>query len=504
MSILAQKLDEVRNAATIAKKLSPAMVRAMTAPSFTDQDGIWPREWVVANETAPGSLTVYAKVNTTVALMQRELLAGGRHNEAGNVGHDFTDLGLLVRDVLVRGAEVLLEETLKAYADQKGVLTAGIIAKLSESQRDAIVSSPSGNFCQAQGPVVLNALIRQGLAIKRYDLNFALTTLGRAVHAVLTDTTDERRAELADVQDQLERKRQLGLTQTEIATLSLRRTRLEQALMQQAVTEPMRQQPQQQQQAQDAPETPARELLDPHHLHLAYLMPERLRRLLMAAHPSVGAMVCVPRASIMKPLVRAGVVETKNETWVVGKLTELGLAVHHAVAELWRIGVLSTTRTPLRHQILAQVVRGFFQTIAQVDSDDREFRGEGRASSFFLKGHEVKCLTDLLRMGWIESKPRRQNPNGPAPVRLTEAGMRCLMTWDGAYGRLDLPDVESYTEPQHHRLASIPPENVINALPTKETVKQYPDYYIPGPGRVVADRVLCDHGYHLTDSCPCC
>lgn len=115
MSTLAQKLDEVRNAAAIAKKLTPAMVRAMTAPSMTDSDGIWPREWVVANESSPGSLTVYAKVNTTVALMARELLAAGRYNEAGNVGHDFTDLGLIVRDVLVRGAEVLLEETRQEY-----------------------------------------------------------------------------------------------------------------------------------------------------------------------------------------------------------------------------------------------------------------------------------------------------------------------------------------------------------------------------------------------------
>lgn len=379
MSTLAQKLDEVRSAAIIAKKLTPAMVRVMTAPSVTDQDGIWPREWAVANETSPGSLTIYAKVNTTVALKARELLDVGRYNEAGNIGHDFTDLGLLVRDVLVRGAEVLLEETRKEYAEQE---------------------------------------------------------------------------------------------------------------------------------AQDAPEaSPAGEpVLDPQHLHLAYSMPENLRRMLMAPLPVVGATVLVNRFSAMKAFIRAGILSTKDDVWNMGTLTELGLGVHRAVAELLRIKVLSTSRTPLRHEVLAEVVADAYQTIALVDSDKRVFRGTpGKARSFFLRSHEVKCLTDLADLGWIESRVRSGNPHGPAKVRLTDAGMRCLMTWDGAHERWDLPSVvASYSDPQHHRLAQIPPEQVINVLPTKEVVTAYSDYYIAGPGRVIADRVLCEHNYHLTDSCPCC
>lgn len=376
MSTLAQKLDEVRTAAAIAKKLTPAMVRVMTAPSVTDPGGVWPREWVVASESSPGSLTVYAKVNTTVALMARELLATGRYNEAGNVGHDFTDLGLLVRDVLVRGAETLLEETRKEYA------------------------------------------VRQ---------------------------------------------------------------------------------------PQDIPEAPARELLDPLHLHLAYSMPANLRRMLMATHPTVGATVLVDHSPAMKAFTRAGILSTQDDVWHMGTLTELGLAVRRAAAELLRIKVLSTPRTPLRHEMLAEVVADTYQAIALVDSDKRAFRGtSGKARSFFLRSYEVKCLTNLADLGWIESRVRSGNPNGPAKVRLTEAGMRCLMTWDGAHGRWDLPSIAASSDPQHDRLALIPPEQIINALPTKEVVRVHPNYYIAGPGRVIADRVLCEHDYHLTDSCPCC
>lgn len=110
MSALAARLEEVRNAAAIAKKLSPAMARAITAPSVSESEP-QAREYVVANESEVGSLTLYTKMNTLNALLTRGLLGGHRFPDDLNVlGKDFTDLGLLVRDVLVRGADVLLAE----------------------------------------------------------------------------------------------------------------------------------------------------------------------------------------------------------------------------------------------------------------------------------------------------------------------------------------------------------------------------------------------------------
>lgn len=411
MSILAQKLDEVRTAATIAKRLTPAMVRAMTAPSITDPGGVWPREWVVANESSPGSLTVYAKVNTTVALKARELLAAGRYNEAGNVGHDFTDLGLLVRDVLVRGAEVLLEETRKEYE--------------TDRTETAPLRNDGGDF----------------------------PALSSRLGGLLSMPVKPREPKVTSVE-----------------------------------TPP-----------------PGELVLDPQHLHLAYSTPEGLCRMLMAAHSTVGATVLVDRPSAMKAFMRVGILSAPSPTATTGSLTELGLGVRRAVAELLRIKVLGTSRTPLRHEMLAAVAADTYQAIALVNTDKRAFRGaSGKARSFFLRSHEVKCLTDLADLGWIESRVRSGNPHGPAKVRLTEAGMRCLMTWDGAHERWDLPSIAACIDPQHQLLALIPPEQVINALPTKEVVRVHPDYYLAGPGRVIADRVLCEHDYHLTDSCPCC
>lgn len=71
-------------------------------------------------------------------------------------------------------------------------------------------------------------------------------------------STDQVRAELDHVQRRLENKLRSGLTQTEIAKFSLRRTRLEQVLMVRAGTmpEPMRQQPEQQHQAATIAPTP--------------------------------------------------------------------------------------------------------------------------------------------------------------------------------------------------------------------------------------------------------
>lgn len=39
---------------------------------------------------------------------------------------------------------------------------------------------------------------------------------------------------------------------------------------------------------------------------------------------------------------------------------------------------------------------------------------------------------------------------------------------------------------------------------TARDVKSYPWYYLAGPGRPAAEASDCEHGYRLTDSCPCC
>jgi len=39
---------------------------------------------------------------------------------------------------------------------------------------------------------------------------------------------------------------------------------------------------------------------------------------------------------------------------------------------------------------------------------------------------------------------------------------------------------------------------------TAADVARYPEYFINGPGREAAHGARCEHGYRLTDSCPCC
>lgn len=50
----------------------------------------------------------------------------------------------------------------------------------------------------------------------------------------------------------------------------------------------------------------------------------------------------------------------------------------------------------------------------------------------------------------------------------------------------------------------VPPADMLAKEPTVAAVRAYPDYYITGPGREVAGKTECPHGYYLTDSCPNC
>ncbi|WP_280381395.1 hypothetical protein [Nocardia wallacei] len=55
-----------------------------------------------------------------------------------------------------------------------------------------------------------------------------------------------------------------------------------------------------------------------------------------------------------------------------------------------------------------------------------------------------------------------------------------------------------------HKAIPTPPADVLARPITLADLKAYPDYFISGPGRALAGRTDCGHGYYLTDSCPCC
>lgn len=55
-----------------------------------------------------------------------------------------------------------------------------------------------------------------------------------------------------------------------------------------------------------------------------------------------------------------------------------------------------------------------------------------------------------------------------------------------------------------HQAIERPPADVLDRAPTKQDVRDWPDFYISGPGRAVASRTACPHDYRVTDSCPGC
>jgi hypothetical protein len=50
----------------------------------------------------------------------------------------------------------------------------------------------------------------------------------------------------------------------------------------------------------------------------------------------------------------------------------------------------------------------------------------------------------------------------------------------------------------------VPPLEVLGRPITKADIEAYPVYFIIGPGREIAERTKCGHGYLLTSSCPGC
>lgn len=68
--------------------------------------------------------------------------------------------------------------------------------------------------------------------------------------------------------------------------------------------------------------------------------------------------------------------------------------------------------------------------------------------------------------------------------------------WDDAQLR------DLYAE---HLTVPVPPAEVLaQDAPTVADVKAWPDFFMAGPGRAVAQATECPHAYHLTDSCPGC
>ena len=110
----------------------------------------------------------------------------------------------------------------------------------------------------------------------------------------------------------------------------------------------------------------------------------------------------------------------------------------------------------------------------------------------------VAEMTELSKAGLIEEKrslvARSLVAQRMVWLRLTDKGTALLLAWDKEHGR---------SRPMPY-VAELPPRATLLAPPTKDTVRRYPAYYISGPGRLLAEQVLCEHDYRLTDSCPCC
>lgn len=57
---------------------------------------------------------------------------------------------------------------------------------------------------------------------------------------------------------------------------------------------------------------------------------------------------------------------------------------------------------------------------------------------------------------------------------------------------------------QHLAIPRPPADVLAKDAPTVDDVRQWPDFFISGPGRRVASATPCPHDYRLTDSCPGC
>lgn len=61
------------------------------------------------------------------------------------------------------------------------------------------------------------------------------------------------------------------------------------------------------------------------------------------------------------------------------------------------------------------------------------------------------------------------------------------------------------TKTMRYAWGAVPPKvGDLTELPTRASVKAWPEWFISGPGGHVAEAMPCPHQYYLTDSCPGC
>jgi hypothetical protein len=566
MSILAAKLDEIRTAAAIAKKLSPAMQKAMTAPTFAlDVVG---KPHVVEGED--GALALRnVRVGTVCALIDRELVNTLQYDEGGMTkSNSFTELGLLVRDVFLRGADVMLEEGRQAAATE-------VAEGLSDGLRDTLLTTPDESGLRLAPLGTRGFLERQGLATFYTAGWFSLTDFGILVWRVLS----ARATRIAECEAAL---RQVG-TELDGAKIDLPVTtcadtecvssgrallcdthgpELIRAALKHNnphdyepgdITHPMATDPdcricgstrrdcERRQGEQDRitevafEQTAAEDGADVAELIAKDLTPamrevmrhgQRYEDLSYVPAALLGIGSNTFKALATRELLRPITVHNGMRVY---PLTDLGAEVTGYLREEMKVardGVseqgpeepavcpgVKATQTPVEVlPLVADMPRRTVELhLALARVADRQYRESGTAGPMWrrdvhtaLPPAEVAMVNQFVGLGWVERHNTVIVPG--ATMRLTDLGMKALMVWDGAYARNDFPQVPvANVGTFANPLAEgVPPREVLVAMPTKAVVQKYSEYYLLGPGRYFADQVNCEHDYRLIDSCPCC
>jgi hypothetical protein len=191
--------------------------------------------------------------------------------------------------------------------------------------------------------------------------------------------------------------------------------------------------------------------------------------------------------TVIRAFYRAGVVE--HDPHLSGFfLTAYGAAVRSYLPEAMAV----LHRTAFRHQTLALVS---LRVIMLEQAGMYVSRGDEALG--VNPDRLTRPMNELLSAKLVQAPGSAHS----RAFRLTDLGMRTLMAWDALRGRQDLPLAVG---PGRDVLTRVPPREVLVQKPTGEIVREYPAYYLSGPGWFFASLVDCGHGYWLTDSCSCC
>jgi hypothetical protein len=516
MSILAAKLDEIRTAAAIAKKLSPAMQKAMTAPTFAlDVVG---KPHVVEGES--GALALRnVQVNTVCALIDRGLVNTLQYDEGGMTkSNSFTELGLLARGVLLRGADVMLEEGRQAAATE-------VAEGLSDGLRDALLTTPDESGLRLAPLGTRGFLERQGLATFYTAGWFSLTDFGILVWRVLS----ARATRIAECETAL---RQVG---TELdgakidlpdATTQTGPTNKEWSALADDVKQVLHGKfwiiP-----TEGARLTDRHDVLGPYNTVVLAAQ--------VAANYRAEGIACDVIQSVTRPVAtcadtecvssgRALLCDTHGPEFDAMNDNnphgyEPGDVTHPMVTrrDCDRRQGVKEAQTPVEVlPLVADMPRRTVELhLALARAADRQYRKSPSLGRIYIRSASgVRRATDDERtmanhFGDLSWATWRAVVLGErlSVLCLTDLGMKALMVWDGAYTRNDFPQVPlannvgTFVNPL---AVGVPPREVLVVMPTKAVVEKYSEYYLLGPGRYFADQVSCEHDYRLTDSCPCC